>query len=195
MPTGVALPDARQQLFQAAEEILLRDGPSALTSRAVTTEAGCSKGVLHHHFRDFDSFLAALVEHRVARMLDQTIELVGSAGTGDVVDNLGKALATALDSIAVEIVALVISRDTLLAELRDTTPSGIPVLAEGRKMIEAYLIAEREHGRIAADADVDTLALTLIGTAHLLFAGHQGPPLDATDLQRVVNTALSGVLA
>jgi hypothetical protein len=128
-------------------------------------------------------------------MLDQTIELVGSAGTGDVVDNLGKALATALDSIAVEIVALVISRDTLLAELRDTTPSGIPVLAEGRKMIEAYLIAEREHGRIAADADVDTLALTLIGTAHLLFAGHQGPPLDATDLQRVVNTALSGVLA
>jgi AcrR family transcriptional regulator len=42
----VALRDARQQLFDAAERILLRSGPNALTSRAVTAEAGCAKGVL-----------------------------------------------------------------------------------------------------------------------------------------------------
>jgi hypothetical protein len=39
LPTGVALRDPREQLFDAAERVLLRDGPSALTSRAVTTEA------------------------------------------------------------------------------------------------------------------------------------------------------------
>ena len=61
MPTGVALRDAREQLFDAAERILLRDGPNALTSRAVTTEAGCAKGVLHRHFTDFDAFLTDLV--------------------------------------------------------------------------------------------------------------------------------------
>ena len=37
MPTGVALRDAREQMFAAAERILLRAGPHALTSRAVTT--------------------------------------------------------------------------------------------------------------------------------------------------------------
>lgn len=44
MPTGVAIRDVREQLFAAAERVLLRDGPSALTSRAVTSEAGCAKG-------------------------------------------------------------------------------------------------------------------------------------------------------
>ncbi len=60
MPTGVALRDAREQMFAAAERILLRDGPQALTSRAVTAEAGVAKGVLHRHFADFDAFLAEL---------------------------------------------------------------------------------------------------------------------------------------
>ena len=38
-------------------------------------------------------------------------------------------------------------------------------------MIASYLTVERELGRIAADADVDTLAPMLIGAGHLLFAG------------------------
>lgn len=46
-------------------------------------------------------------------------------------------------------------------------------------MIASYLTAERDLGRIAADADIDTLALTLIGTGHLLFAGREGTPLEA----------------
>src|SRR5438094_126818 len=39
-------------MFAAAERILLRDGPHALTSRAVTTEAGVAKDVLHRHYSD-----------------------------------------------------------------------------------------------------------------------------------------------
>ena len=68
MPTGVAIRDVREQLFDAAERVLLRDGPNALTSRAVTTEAGCAKGVLHKHFADFDAFLAEFVLDRIARL-------------------------------------------------------------------------------------------------------------------------------
>ena len=65
----------REQLFDAAERVLLRDGPSALTSRAVTTEAGVAKGVLHRHFADFDAFLAELVLDRVARIAGQAAAL------------------------------------------------------------------------------------------------------------------------
>ena len=88
MPTGVALRDARQQLFDAAERVLLRDGPSALTSRSVTTEAGVAKGVLHRHFADFDDFLAELVLDRIARLDGQAAALRASAGTGTVTGNL-----------------------------------------------------------------------------------------------------------
>jgi hypothetical protein len=59
-------------------------------------------------------------------------------------------------------------------------------------MVAGYLSAERELGRIAPAADVGTLAATLIGAAHLLFADAEGsgPTLDA--IARVVTTVLAG---
>lgn len=194
MPTGVALQDAREQLFDAAERVLLRDGPSALTSRAVTTEAGCAKGVLHRHFADFDAFLAELVLHRIARIDAEAAALRNSAGTGTVVGNLTGALTDLFASVAVAIVGLVISRHELLARLRHATPTGIPLLTEAAAMIASYLNAERELGRIAAGADVDTLAPTLIGAGHMLFAGREGAPPDAEAVRNVVITVVARVL-
>ena len=194
MPTGVAIHDARDQLFDAAERVLLREGPNALTSRAVTTEAGCAKGVLHRHFADFDAFLADLVLNRIARIADQAAALRTSAGTGTVADNLAHALTNLFGSVAVAIVGLIISRDDLRARLRRTTPTGIPLLTEATAMIASYLIAERELGRIAADADVDTLAPTLIGTGHLLFADRKGTPPEAGALDKVVISVITGVV-
>jgi hypothetical protein len=44
--------------------------------------------------------------------------------------------------------------------------------------VRAHLFdaAERELGRVAADADVDTLGAMLIGAGHLLFTGRDTPP-------------------
>jgi AcrR family transcriptional regulator len=194
VPTGVALRDVREQLFNAAERVLLRDGPSALTSRAVTTEAGVAKGVLHRHFADFDAFLAELVLDRVARMDPQAAALRESAGTGTVVGNLADALTALFGSVAVAIVPLITFRDELRARLRQNWPSGVPVLTEAVGMIASYLLAERELGRIAADAEVDLLAPTLIGAAHLLFADRKGAPPDAEAVRRVVTTVIGGVV-
>lgn len=194
MPTGVAIRDAREQLFDAAERVLLRDGPSGLTSRAVTTEAGCAKGVLHRHFADFDAFLAELVLDRIARIGNQAAALRDAAGTGTVAGNLTGALMALFESVAVAIVGLVISRDDLRARLRQATPAGVPVLTEATAMIASYLTTERELGRIAADADVDTLAPTLIGAVHLLFAGREGTPPEAGAVRKVVTTVIAGVV-
>ncbi|MET7986120.1 MULTISPECIES: TetR/AcrR family transcriptional regulator [unclassified Streptomyces] len=194
MPTGVALSDAREQLFGAAERVLLRDGPNALTSRAVTEEAGCAKGVLHRHFADFDTFLAELVRDRIARLDVQAAALRESAGTGAVVGNLTAALGDVLGPLALRILGLVVARDALRARLRVTTPAGLPLLTEAAAMIGSYLRSERELGRIAPDADVDTLALTLIGTGHLLFAGREDTPPDPEVLRRTVSSVVAGVV-
>ncbi|HEY8525013.1 MAG TPA: TetR/AcrR family transcriptional regulator [Acidimicrobiales bacterium] len=193
MPTGVAIRDVREQLFAAAERILLRDGPQALTSRAVTTEAGCAKGVLHRHFADFDEFLAELVLDRIGRIDARAEALRGAAGTGTVIDNLVGALADVFSPVAMRIVALVTFRDDLRRRLRRAGLDGVPVLTGAAAMVAGYLAAERDRGRIAGDADIDTLAPTLIGAAHLLFADRGSGPPGAEALRKAVGTVLAGV--
>jgi AcrR family transcriptional regulator len=205
VPTGVAIRDPREQLFDAAERILLRDGPNALTSRAVTTEAGFAKGVLHRHFADFDAFLAELAADRIARIEHQAAALRESAGHGTVAGNLAGALTDLFGSVAVAIVALIISRDNLRARLRQAalegparlrqaSPSGVPLLAEATAMIASYLTIERDLGRITGDADVDTLAPMLIGTGHLLFAGRDGTPPEPGAVAKLVAAAIANVV-
>ncbi len=175
MPTGVHLRDVREQLFDAAERLLVEGGPSALTSRAVTTEAGVAKGVLHRYFDDFDAFLAEFVLDRVDKMDARAKELLGAAGTGDVVDNLAGAINAVFTGVAVAIVALVTFRDDLRRRLREAWPAGVPVLTEAAIMIKVYLERERELGRVG-DIDPDGAAPMLIGTGHLLFADRAAPP-------------------
>jgi AcrR family transcriptional regulator len=193
VPTGVHIRDVRDQLFDAAERVLLREGPNALTSRAVTAEAGCAKGVLHRHFENFDAFLAELVLDRRDRMRTQAAALRAAAGTGTIVGNLGDALTALFSSVAVAMVALVTFRLELRVRLRRAWPAGIPLLTEAVEMVADYLTAERDLGRIAADADVDVLAPTLIGAAHLLFADRTGQPPEPDAVGRMVSTVMHGV--
>jgi AcrR family transcriptional regulator len=194
MPTGVAIRDPRQQLFDAAERILLRDGPNALTSRAVTAEAGVAKGVLHRHFADFDAFLAELVRGRIRRLSDLGTNLDGKAGTGTVTDNLTDALTALFDPVATAVVGLVIARDELRARLRAAGSKGIPLMTEAAAVLASYLTAERELGRIAPDADADVLAPTLLGAAHLLFADREAGPPDREALGGAVAAVVAGAL-
>ena len=194
MPTGVHLRDVRKQLFEAAERVLLREGPNALTSRAVTAEADVAKGVLHRHFADFDAFLAELVQDRIARLADQSAILEASAGTRTVSTNLTDALTELFDPVSIALTSLVFFRDELRERLR-RPGNGLPFLTEAREMLSAYLTAERAQGRIAPDANVDSLALSLIGASHLLFAGRKKHTLpDEEELQRLVNTVIADVV-
>jgi AcrR family transcriptional regulator len=195
VPTGVALRDARRQLFDAAERVLLRDGAYALTSRAVTTEAGCAKGVLHRHFVDFDDFLVELVRDRAVRIEAQAGELLQAAGTGTVVGNLSAALTEVFGSIVVSILSLTIARDEVRTRLRSDGSRGLPLVREIVRMVADYLRAERDLGRVLADADIASLAPNLVGAAHLRFVDYDPAPPRDEDVQHFVRTMLGGVLA
>jgi AcrR family transcriptional regulator len=194
MPSGVHIHNVRGQLFEAAERVLLRDGPDALTSRAVTEEANCAKGVLHRHFADFDAFLAELILDRVRGLEDRTTTLRAAAGTGSVVDNLTDALQDLFGPVTVAMVALITFRDGLRARLREAGLTGIPLVMQGTAMIAAYLTAERESGRLAGDADIGTLAPTLVGAGHLLFADRTSAPPQTTAIRTMVTTVVAGAL-
>lgn len=195
MPTGVHLRDARQQLFDAAERVLLRDGPGALTSRAVTDEAGTAKGVLHRHFGEFDGFLAELVLDQATRLEAEAGTLRESVGTGTVAGNLAAALTTLFGPVALAIIPLITFRDELRARLRQAVPGGgTAILSQATAAISAYLSEERALGRIAAGSDIDSLTLSLVGGGHLLFADQNPGPPTAAAVTRYVTSVLEPVL-
>jgi AcrR family transcriptional regulator len=190
VPTGVAIRDPRGQLFDAAERVLLRDGPGGLTSRAVTAEAGVAKGVLHRHFADFDEFLAELTLGRVTQVGAQAAALRATAGTGTAAGNLAAALQDLFSPVTLALIRVVIARDGLRTRLRAATGSRIPLLSESTAMVADYLAAERDLGRVAAGADISTLAPTLIGAVHLLFTDADGAP-EAAAVARTVAAVLA----
>ena len=194
MPTGVALRDVREQLFDAAERVLLRDGPKALTSRAVTTEAGCAKGVLHRHFADFDEFLTQLVLDRIRRIERDGAVLRERAGTGTVAGHLTSMLTDLFQSVARQILALIVFSDELRTRLRAAGAARVPLAMEATAVVASYLAAERDLGRIAADADLDTLAPTLVGAGHLLFTDRESGPPDDEAVRKMVLTVIGAVL-
>jgi len=185
----VAIRDPRRQLFDAAERVLLQNGPGGLTSRAVTAEAGVAKGVLHRHFADFDAFLAELVLDRIAGIGAQATALRATAGSGTVAGNLAAALPEVFSPAILALIRLVIARDDLRTRLKTVTGSRIPLISESTAMVADYLAAERDLGRIPADADISTLAPTLIGAAHLLFTDADGTPEPAA-VARTVTAVL-----
>lgn len=189
------LRDPREQLFAAAEQILEQEGPDALTSRAVTLRAGCAKGVLHRHFESFDAFLAEYVLDRISLLQAQGAVLRDSAGTGTVAGNLTDALIKLFGPAAVSIVALVTFNNQLRVRLREARAAGgVPIMTEIGQVLAGYLTAEQGLGRLAADADVSRLAPTLVGAAHLMFAGLDGLPPWPEDVRDVVVSVLGSAL-
>ncbi|MEV0390367.1 TetR/AcrR family transcriptional regulator [Nonomuraea sp. NPDC050643] len=189
-PRGIAIPDVRQQLFDAAERVLLQKGPAGLTGRAVTKEAGCATGLLYNHFADLDTFLAALFLDRAARAGARMAHLTTRAGMGDVVDNLMDAIETLSTGNLLALAGLVMARPSILGHLGEAFADGTLELDASERAFTAYLRAEQEHGRILADADVDAYALALVGAAHQVLLTHGPHASYLHDRMRRTATAL-----
>ncbi|MYY02579.1 MULTISPECIES: TetR/AcrR family transcriptional regulator [unclassified Streptomyces] len=191
-PRGVVTPDVRERLFSAAERVLAAGGSSALTSRAVTTEAGCAKGLIHNHFAGLDEFIADLTLDRMARTVRAMEPLAQRAGQNTVAENLLFATQALIHSPGPLLGGLAAGRPAAFARVRAAMESGAPGFSTAQELIADYLRAERALGRIPEHADTATMAMTLAGTVHhLLMTG----PVDGLDIteqtERLVTLLLS----
>jgi AcrR family transcriptional regulator len=67
----------REQLVDAAERLLLREGYAAVTSRRVAAEAGLKPALVHYYFRTMDDLFLAVFRRRAEenlRRLDRVLE-------------------------------------------------------------------------------------------------------------------------
>ncbi|WKV70630.1 TetR/AcrR family transcriptional regulator [Streptomyces sp. PCS3-D2] len=167
-PRGVAIPDLRERLFAAAERVVARDGAAGLTSRSVTVEADCGKGVLHAHFAGLDEFVAELVLDRFARSARQAGALDEKVGQATVAENLRSVVLALLDALPPAVVGLALTRPAAALRTREGFRAGAPAFDAIQHAFVAYLQAEQRGGRIGPDADTPTIALALVGTMHHL---------------------------
>lgn len=192
-PRGVATPDVRERLFAAAERVVERDGPGALTSRSVTTEAGCAKGLLHTHFAGLDEFVAALCLDRFTRTAAKAQALPGCAGQGTVAHNLVAVAVTLFDSGGPAISGLAMTRPAAALRVREALEGGAPGFTAIQEAITGYLKAEQELGRVTETIDPETVALAIVGTAHhLLMTGWTGTPDPLPSMARLVAALVDG---
>ncbi|MBB2913913.1 AcrR family transcriptional regulator [Streptosporangium becharense] len=66
----------REELLDAAEDLLCDQGSAALTLTAVAERAGCSKGGLLYHFNTKEALIKGMVE-RLIEEFDELIEAQG----------------------------------------------------------------------------------------------------------------------
>lgn len=174
-------------MFAAAERVVERDGPGALTSRAVTTEADCAKGLLHAHFAGLDAFVAELCLDRFARTAEQARALTRLVGQATVTENLDAVALALLDAAGPALSGLAMSRATSTRLIREALESGAPGFTAIEEAITTYLAAEQRLGRVPETVDPGTAALAIVGAAHhLLMTGGPGGPDPRPRVRRLV---------
>ncbi len=185
--------DLRAHLIATAERLFAEQGGAGLTVRAIARAAGVSDGVLYNHFDDKEELLAAALAAHIASV-DRGFPALPTAGTGTLAANLAICLkqGLALHAAVLPVFAGLLSQPAVLARFAESP--GRQRL--WRDELVGYLRAERDLGRLLADADVEAAAAILIGICHdavlsalLSGAPRSGPP----PVEAIVSTVLSGI--
>jgi AcrR family transcriptional regulator len=159
----MAAMSTRERILDAAARVMREQGVAHATTKEIARAAGCSEALLYRHFDDKQGlFMAVLQERSPGFTLPDD-----AVGTGTVEANLARLVSGLLDFYvdSFPISASIFSSSTLLAGHRAAIAAhgGGPQVPHLR--LQAYLEAERERGRVRADADVEAVARLLVGAA------------------------------
>lgn len=192
----------RDQILDAAAHVMRTQGLAGATTKEIAREAGYSEATLYKHFQDKQELFLHVLDQRMPP-LGAVITLVqGRAGTASVRGNLEALAAAAIDFYreAFPIAGSIFSDLRLLTAFRDgLSRRGVGPHVPLVKVAD-YLRAERELGRISADADPDAMASLLLGACfQQAFLAHfnTAPPIThsaETPAARLVRTLLAPLI-
>jgi AcrR family transcriptional regulator len=146
--------DLQNALVDAAQTILEREGPAALSLRAVAREAGVSPAAPYHHFKDKDELIAAVAK-RGFEMLSEAMRNAAARKDND--RDRGLAIGVAYVCFARDNPAMYHTMFDA-SRKRDPKYSG----PGGRHQSTAYQIArEIRERQAAADGEAQPLDVEL----------------------------------
>jgi AcrR family transcriptional regulator len=164
----------RDHLIDAAEHLMAQRGTAGLTVRDIARQAQVADGVLYNHFADKEDLLAQALHTHVRRVERELGELPVRAGEGRVEDNLRAYVrhGMTLHAAILPAFAGLLAQPNVLTRFA-TLPNPMAGGQGLRSYLAGYLRAERDLGRLAADADPEMAATVIIGACHEMIL----PPL------------------
>ena len=179
----------RDKLLDATTRLVREIGYARTPTRAIAHAAGVAEGTLYRHYPDKAGLFHAAVARQSAPVTAWVRRLPGRAGSGTVAGNLTECL-TRLATLRADVLPfeLAMLTDPDMARPPDPGPGPHEFLAQ-------YLTAERQLGRLRADADPVKTAIVLLST---LFGLAIAPPQAAAaipgwpTIEDAVHTILDG---
>lgn len=175
----------REALVEHARRIVERDGPDALTMRALAAEAGCAVGLPYKVFASREELVTEVVRAEFRRLRAGLESLVAAAGTGTVGGGLATYAELLLGSPSMALVKeLRHDGASQHGEGADGVENALMAALEGT--LEAYLVAEKRAGRVDEAADERAFAFLIAGAVHnLLISGRTYPHPSLPELRRM----------
>jgi AcrR family transcriptional regulator len=187
---------SRDRIVDAAAAVMRAEGVAGATTRQIARVAGCSEALLYKHFVSKQELFAAVLRERLPR-LSSPDALVG---VGAVPANLALLVAQLLD-FYVQSFPMAASIFGTPA-LRDTHRAGMSQLGAGPDapavLLQAYLDAERDEGRISTTVDTRRFARALAGAAlfesfQAAYAGEDAVPDVESVAHGIVEALVRGM--
>jgi AcrR family transcriptional regulator len=71
--------EKRQRILDATEELMLKEGYAAVSSRSVAAAVGIQAPLVHYHFATIDDLFVAVLDRRAGRNVERMAEALASA--------------------------------------------------------------------------------------------------------------------
>lgn len=184
----------RATLIRHAQQLIARQGPEALTMRALAAEAGCALGLPYTVFTNRQELVLAVLEAEFASLRRAFDELVARAGSGTIGGNLAWFADRLLHSPAVALASEVFADEALARSVAARAEqTGVPHAAY-EAVFADYLAAEKRAGRVDPAVDEHAFGFVIAGAIHnLAVSGARYPRPTRRQLARLL-TAIAARL-
>ena len=177
--------NTRERIIDAAADVMRTRGFARTTTKEIARAAGFSEATLYKQFADKTDLFLAVLRERMPSFGPLLERLVAHAGEGDLRANLTEIAAAAYAFYAANFPMLgsIFSEPAILAAHRDNLRKVGAGPHRANERLVDYFRAEQQHGRVAADADLELAAAMLLGacfqTAFLASFEGSAPPTNA----------------
>ena len=184
--------NTRQQIIDAAEQVMREVGLTGATTKEIARAAGYAEGTIYKYFSSKQELFIATFWENLPSFVSAVQAAVERAGEGTVEANIEAiALATlGYYEKIVPITAAFFADPELLGRLREWIREQPGDANTPPQRVAAYIKREQELGRINKQADALGIATLLLGACfHRVFLGHMmGRDGGPTSQQQFVTT-------